>query len=76
MKEVEGKVAVVTGAASGIGRGMAQVFADAGMKVVLSNIGEAALARDSVFLSAPPYPRGPKGLQTSIDRWFPEWPAA
>jgi NAD(P)-dependent dehydrogenase (short-subunit alcohol dehydrogenase family) len=44
MREVEGKVAVVTGAASGIGRGMAEAFLDAGMKVVLSDVEEPALA--------------------------------
>lgn len=43
MKDVKGKVAVVTGAASGIGRGMAQSFAAAGMKLVLSDIETDAL---------------------------------
>ena len=43
MDEVKDRVAVVTGAASGIGRGMAQAFAAAGMKVVLSDIQEEAL---------------------------------
>jgi NAD(P)-dependent dehydrogenase (short-subunit alcohol dehydrogenase family) len=43
MKTVEGRVAVVTGAASGIGRAMAQTFVDAGMKVVLADIDEARL---------------------------------
>src|SRR5919204_4626413 len=40
-----GKVAVVTGAASGIGFGLAERFAAEGMKVVLADIEEEALAR-------------------------------
>lgn len=43
MREFEGKVAVVTGAASGIGRAMADRFAEAGMKVVLADVEEQAL---------------------------------
>jgi NAD(P)-dependent dehydrogenase (short-subunit alcohol dehydrogenase family) len=38
MKHVEGKVAFITGGASGIGFGMAQVFLKAGMKVVIADI--------------------------------------
>jgi NAD(P)-dependent dehydrogenase (short-subunit alcohol dehydrogenase family) len=44
MKEFKGRVAVVTGAASGIGRALAARFADAGMKVVLADVEEGALA--------------------------------
>jgi len=44
MKDFEGKVAVVTGAASGIGRALATRFASEGMKVVLSDVEERALA--------------------------------
>jgi NAD(P)-dependent dehydrogenase (short-subunit alcohol dehydrogenase family) len=43
MREFKGKTAVVTGAASGIGRGLATRFAQAGMQVVLSDIEEGAL---------------------------------
>ncbi len=50
MKDVEGKTAVVTGAASGIGLGMAQSFADAGMRVVLSDLQEAELSRSTAAL--------------------------
>ena len=44
MKEFKDKVAVVTGAASGIGRAMAKRFAVEGMKVVLADIEQGALA--------------------------------
>ncbi len=40
MKDVTGKVAFVTGGASGIGLGMARVFARAGMKVVAADVRE------------------------------------
>jgi NAD(P)-dependent dehydrogenase (short-subunit alcohol dehydrogenase family) len=43
MKDFEGKVAVVTGAASGIGWGLAERCAEEGMKVVLADIEEPAL---------------------------------
>ena len=43
MQDFEGKVAVVTGAASGIGRGLAERLAREGMKVVLSDIDGTAL---------------------------------
>jgi NAD(P)-dependent dehydrogenase (short-subunit alcohol dehydrogenase family) len=45
MKDVEGKVAVVTGAASGIGRAMVDRFAAAGMRVVLADIEAEALEK-------------------------------
>ena len=43
MQEFDGKVAVVTGAASGMGRAFAERFAEEGMKVVLSDVEEPAL---------------------------------
>src|ERR1700687_3153407 len=56
MKEFREKVAVVTGAASGIGRALAQRFAREGMKVVLADVEPAALeqsAREVEALGAP-----------------------
>ncbi len=44
MQELGGRVAVVTGAASGIGRGMARAFAAEGMRVVASDLEAGALA--------------------------------
>jgi NAD(P)-dependent dehydrogenase (short-subunit alcohol dehydrogenase family) len=38
VRDVEGKVAVITGGASGIGWGMARAFMDAGMKVVVADL--------------------------------------
>jgi NAD(P)-dependent dehydrogenase (short-subunit alcohol dehydrogenase family) len=43
MQEFEGKVAVITGAASGMGRAFAERFAQEGMKVVLADVEEEPL---------------------------------
>jgi len=45
MKDFKGKVAVITGAASGIGRALAEKCAHEGMKVVISDIDEKGLRR-------------------------------
>ena len=45
MKEFEGKTAVITGAASGIGKAMAERFAQEKMQVVLADIEEEALEK-------------------------------
>jgi len=52
MKAFQGKVAVVTGAASGIGRALAERCAQEGMKVVLADIEEPALMQTSRDLAA------------------------
>ena len=52
MKDLQDKVAVVTGAASGIGRAMAERFAAEGMKVVLADIEEEALAKAESEMNA------------------------
>ena len=43
MYDVEGKTAVITGAASGMGLAMAWSFAEAGMSVVLADIDDEGL---------------------------------
>ncbi len=45
MQDFEGKVAVVTGAASGMGRAFAERFAQEGMKVVLADVEQGPLDR-------------------------------
>src|SRR5688500_547496 len=43
MERLEGRVAVVTGGASGVGRAMGERFGQEGMKVVLADVEEPAL---------------------------------
>ncbi|WP_068053250.1 SDR family NAD(P)-dependent oxidoreductase [Nocardia xishanensis] len=50
MDSLDNKIAVVTGAACGIGRGMVEAFLAAGMRVVLADIEEAALAATTADL--------------------------
>ena len=52
MGEAEGRRAVVTGAASGIGRAMAEKWCAEGMKVVLADVEDEALALTEKELSA------------------------
>jgi NAD(P)-dependent dehydrogenase (short-subunit alcohol dehydrogenase family) len=47
MDALEGKTAVVTGAASGIGLGMTEAFASRGMKVVMADVEAEALEREA-----------------------------
>jgi len=48
--ELTGKVAFVTGSAGGIGLGIARACADAGMKIVISDIDEDALEQSATLL--------------------------
>ncbi len=52
MKDFQGKVIVVTGAASGIGRALAEKSAALGMKVVLADVEERALKQTAEELKA------------------------
>jgi NAD(P)-dependent dehydrogenase (short-subunit alcohol dehydrogenase family) len=47
MQSLEGKVAVITGAASGIGLGMTEAFASRGMKVAMADVEADALEREA-----------------------------
>ena len=52
MKEFKDKVAVITGGANGIGRGIAERCVQEGMKVVLADINEADLTKAEAELRA------------------------
>jgi len=59
--ELEGKVAVVTGGASGIGKGIAQALANEGAQVVIADIEEGALQATAAELGA-------TGIQTDVSK--------
>ena len=67
MNEFEGKVAVVTGAASGIGLATAMKFADEGMRVVLADIEQLAL--DEAVKRINNKDQTAFGLRTDVSDW-------
>jgi NAD(P)-dependent dehydrogenase (short-subunit alcohol dehydrogenase family) len=56
MKTFAGRVAVITGAASGLGRALAGAFGAQGLRLVLADVDEAALARTAGELRAQGFP--------------------
>jgi len=52
MKELKGKTAFITGGASGIGLGMARVFANAGINVIIADLRQDHLEQAQAELSA------------------------
>jgi NAD(P)-dependent dehydrogenase (short-subunit alcohol dehydrogenase family) len=52
MKDFQGKVAVITGGASGLGRAMAERFASEGMSIVLADVEPNALAKAEAEMKA------------------------
>jgi NAD(P)-dependent dehydrogenase (short-subunit alcohol dehydrogenase family) len=73
MQNIRDKVAFITGAANGIGFGMAQAFAAEGVKVALADIDASALAQAVAQLRA----EGAVALGVALDVRRPEsWHAA
>jgi NAD(P)-dependent dehydrogenase (short-subunit alcohol dehydrogenase family) len=63
MQRLQDRVAVITGAASGIGLAMAARFAAAGMKLVLADIETAALQRALAQLQG----QGAQAVAVTVD---------
>ena len=67
MKELSGRVAVVTGAANGIGLAIARRFGEEGMRVVLADVEDAALERAARELAAAGIDAAP--VRCDVRRW-------
>jgi NAD(P)-dependent dehydrogenase (short-subunit alcohol dehydrogenase family) len=66
MRDFEGRIAVVTGGASGVGRALGERFLRAGMKVVLADVEQAAL--DETVAALKSRGGGVTGVVTDVSR--------
>ena len=64
MQDLNGKVAVVTGGASGIGKALAKAFLGEGMKVVIADVEAGALERATTELGA-----GASGVVCDVSKY-------
>ena len=76
MKELKGKVAVVTGGAGGLGRAMAMHFAREGMHVALADIDQASLDVTAAELRSASRPSAYAPMCPRPRRWMRSRPAS
>jgi NAD(P)-dependent dehydrogenase (short-subunit alcohol dehydrogenase family) len=70
MKNLQGRTAFITGGASGIGLGMAEAFASAGMRIVIADINADSLEKASADLRSAGATVMPVMLDvTQLDAW-------
>jgi len=68
MQEFRGKVSVITGAGSGIGRGLATLIADAGGRLAISDIDQAGLEETGNSRPDPVIPSASRPANLPIGR--------